>query len=208
MSFIDINTISNLSFLGFSHWGYVVLFFVAAFEALPLLGLLLPGMMIVMAGGFMVKLGVLDIGDAITVVALGAILGDWLGYILGKKYGVSVLEKYGKYFFFHKEQFNKTKKLMHNHTGKSLIIGRFNSLTRSFAPFIAGSTHTPFTKFIFFNIIGGIMWAIVFIMVGFIFGQSYEAASVYIGEFLTIIIIASIGIVCLYVFIKNKGSSY
>jgi len=161
-------------------------------------------MVIVIAGGFMAKLGILDIGDVIVITALGAIIGDFIGYILGKKYGTSFLEKYGKYFFFHKEQFEKTKKLMNHHTGKSLIIGRFNSFTRSFAPFIAGSTHTPFRKFLLFNIIGGTAWATSFIIIGFIFGQSYEAVAKYIGEFVTIAIVASIGIVYLYRFINKR----
>ncbi len=202
MSFIDI--ISNFSFLGFDHWGYVVIFFAAAFEALPFFGLFVPGMIIVVAGGFMVKLGILDIGDAILVAASGAILGDLIGYFLGKKYGISFLEKYGKYFFFRKKQFKKTKMLMNHHTGKSLIIGRFNSLTRSFAPFIAGSTNTPFNRFLLFNVIGGVAWAVVFILTGFIFGQSYEVAARYIGEFVTIAIVAGIGIVYLYRFIDKR----
>jgi len=176
MSLID--TISNFSFLGFDHWGYVVIFFAAVFEATPLFGLFVPGMVIVVAGGFMVKLGILDIGDAIAVAALGAIFGDLIGYFLGKKYGISFLERYGKYFFFRRKQFEKTKVLMNNHTGKSLIIGRFNSLTRSFAPFIAGSTNTPFSRFLLFNIIGGVTWAVTFILIGFIFGQSIEYSGV------------------------------
>ena len=144
MSFVD--TISNFSFLGFNYWGYVIIFLVAALEATPVFGLFVPGMIIVMTGGVLARLGILDIGDVIIVAAFGAILGDLIGYILGRKYGVSFLERYGKYFFFKKELFEKTKRLMNNHTGKSLIIGRFNSLTRSFAPFIAGSTNTPFER--------------------------------------------------------------
>lgn len=202
MSFID--TISNLSFLGFDHWGYVVILFAAAFEALPLFGLFIPGTSVVMAGGFMVTLGILDIGDAVFVAATGAIIGDLAGYALGKQYGVSFLEKYGKYFFFRKEQFEKTKQLVHRHTGASLIIGRFHPLTRSFASCIAGSAHTSFGKFLLFNIVGGIAWAVAFIMVGFIFGQGYEAASRYIGAFMTVVIVASIGIVYLYRFVDKR----
>ncbi len=202
MSLID--TISNFSFLGFDHWGYVVIFFAAVLEATPLFGLFVPGMVIVVAGGFMVKLGILDIGDAIAVAALGAIFGDLIGYFLGKKYGVSFLERYGKYFFFRRKQFEKTKVLMSHHTGKSLIIGRFNSLTRSFAPFIAGSTDTSFNRFLLFNIIGGVTWAVTFILIGLVFGQSYEVAARYIGEFVTIAIVAGIGIVYLYRFVDKR----
>ncbi len=196
--------ISNFSLVGFGHWGYLVIFLAAVLESMPLFGLFVPGMVIIIAGGFMVKLGILDIGDAIVVAAAGAIVGDLIGYILGKKHGESFFSRYGKYFFFHKEQFEKTKKLMNNHTGKSLVIGRFNSLTRSFAPFIAGSTHTPFGKFLLFNIAGGLTWSVTFIMVGFVFGQSYELISKYIGEFITVAVLMSIGIVYLYRFVNKQ----
>lgn len=203
MQFID--TISSFSFLGFHYWGYVVLFIAAVSEAVPFVGLFVPGMTIVIAGGFMVKLGMLDIGYTIIIVAIGAIFGDLVGYVLGKRYGVSFLEKYGKYFFFHKEHYEKTKQLMNKHTGKSLIIGRFNSLTRAFVPFIAGSTHIPFKKFLIFNIVGGVAWAGSFVILGYVFGQSYEAMSKYVGKFITITIVVGIALVYFYNFInKNK----
>ncbi len=202
MSLVD--TISNFSYLGFNYWWYVVIFLASFLEATPFFGLFVPGMSIVIAGGFMVKLGVLNIVDIIVVASLGAILGDLIGYFLGNKYGVSFLKKYGKYFFFRKKQFEKTKMLINNHAGKSLIIGRFNSLTRSFAPFIAGSMGTPFNRFLFFNVIGGVSWAVTFVLVGFIFGQSYEIIAHYIGRFITIAIIISIVIVYLYHFINKR----
>lgn len=202
MNFID--TISNFSFLGFNHWGYVVILLAALFEATPLFGLFVPGMIVVIAGGFMVKLGILEIWDTIIITSIGAIFGDLMGYILGKRYGVSFLEKYGKYFLFRRKQFDQTKALMDNHTGKSLIIGRFNSLTRSFAPFVAGSTNTPFGRFLSFNIIGGVAWSVAFVLIGFVFGQSYEVAARYVGEFLTLAIVAGVGIVYLYRFVDKR----
>lgn len=202
MQFLE--TVTNLSFLGFNHWGYVFIFFAALFEAVPFLGLFAPGMMIVIAGGFMVKLGILNIGDVIFIGSLGAILGDMTGFILGKKYGFYFLQKYGKYFFFNEKQYEKTQTLMSNHTGKAIILGRFNSLTRSFAPFIAGATETPFSRFMIFNIIGGAAWAITFVIVGYVFGESYQAAAKYIGGFVTVAIVASIVIVYTYRFVNKR----
>jgi undecaprenyl-diphosphatase len=202
MSFID--TISNFSFLGFDHWSYVVILLAALFEATPLFGLFIPGMIVVIIGGFMVKLGILNIWVTIVVAAAGAISGDLAGYFLGKEYGVSFLEKYGKYFLFRRKQFEQTKAIMNHHTGKALIIGRFNSLTRSFAPFVAGSMNTSFSKFLLFNIVGGVVWSVAFVLTGFVFGQSYEAVARYVGKFLTVAIVAGIGIVYLYRFIDKR----
>ncbi|MCA9495892.1 MAG: VTT domain-containing protein, partial [Nanoarchaeota archaeon] len=187
-----------------NHWGYWIILLGAMLEAIPLVGLFAPGMLIVIIGGFFAKIGILEIGDVIFFASTGAIIGDLIGYLIGKNYGYSFLSKYGKYFFFKKEYFEKTKTLMNHHTGKTLIIGRFNSLTRAFAPFVAGTSNVPFRKFIIFNVIGGISWAISFIMIGYIFGKSYEIASKYIGKFIFIAIIVSIIIVYLYKFINKR----
>ena len=196
--------ITNLPLPVLNHWGYWIILLGAILEANPLTGLIVPGMTIVIIGGFLAKLGILDIGDVIFISALGAILGDLIGYLLGRKYGYSFISGYGKYFFFKKEYFDKTKKLMHHHTGKAIIIGRFNSLTRAFAPFVAGSTNVSFPKFIWYNIIGGISWAVSFVLIGYIFGKSYEVASKYIGRFIFIAIVLSILIIFAYGFINKR----
>ena len=202
MSIVD--KILSLPFPVLNHWGYWIILFAAMLEASPFFGLLIPGQLIVIIGGFFVKLGILDIWDTILVVSLGAILGDLMGYLLGRKYGYSFITRYGKYFFFKREYFEKTKKLMKHHVGKTLIIGRFNSLTRAFAPFVAGSSEIPFIKFLTYNIIGGISWAVSFVMIGYIFGKGYEIAAQYIGKFIFIAIVLSVIIIYLYRFINKR----
>ncbi len=202
MSIID--KILNLPFPVLNHWGYWIVLLFAMLEAIPLVGLLAPGMLIVIIGGFFAKMGILEVGDVIFFASIGAIVGDLIGYAMGKKYGYSFLSRYGKYFFFKKEYFEKTKKLMNHHTGKTLIIGRFNSLTRAFAPFVAGTSDVSFIKFLSYNIIGGISWAVSFVMVGYIFGRSYEIASKYIGRFIFVAIVISIIILYMYRFVNKR----
>ncbi len=202
MSIVD--KILSLPFPVLDHWGYWIVLLFAMLEAMPLFGLFAPGMLIVIIGGFLAKIGILEIGDVIFFASAGAIIGDLIGYFLGKKYGYSFISRYGKYFFFKKEHFEKTKKLMNHHTGATLIIGRFNSLTRAFAPFIAGSTNVSFLKFLTYNISGGISWAISFVLIGYIFGKSYEIAEQYIGKFIFIAIILSAIIIYLYRFINKR----
>ncbi len=196
--------ILRIPFPVLNHWGYWIVLLFAMLEAMPLVGLFVPGMSVVIVGGFLAKLGILDIGDVIFFAAVGAILGDLVGYFIGKTYGYAFLSKYGKYFFFKKEYFWKTKKLMNRHTGKTLVIGRFNSLTRSFAPFVAGSTDVPFPKFFIYNVVGGISWATTFVLVGYLFGKSYEIATRHIGKFLFVVIVVIGIIVYLYRFMNRK----
>ena len=97
---------------------------------------------------------------------------------------------------------------MHHHTGKTIILGRFNSLTRAFAPFVAGSSDVPMGRFLTYNIIGAISWAISFVMIGYIFGQSYEIASKYIGKFILAAIVISIAFVYAYKFVNKKKNIF
>ncbi len=195
MSILD--KIVNLPFDILNHWSYPIIFFAALIEASPLFGLLIPGQMIVIAGGFFAKIGIIDLGDVIFFAALGAIMGDFLGYGLGRKYGYRLIVRYGKYFFFKREYFETTKRLVSMHPGKTLIMGRFHSITRAFTPFIAGASSMGFLKFLGYNIIGGVSWAISFTLVGFIFGESYEVAAKYLGRVIFIILALSVVIILL-----------
>ena len=199
-----LETLVSLPLPTINHWGYWIILLAALLEATPMFGLFIPGQVIVMVGGFFAKKGSLDLGDVIMVAAAGAILGDFAGYFLGRKYGTAFISKFGKYFFFKKEQFEKTKRVLNHHTGKTLIVGRFHSLTRSFAPFVAGASNLGFLNFFLYNFIGGISWAVSLALLGFIFGKSYEVASQYLGRFMVIAVVLSIIIILTYRFIDNR----
>jgi undecaprenyl-diphosphatase len=187
-----------------NHWGYWIVLLAATMEAIPLLGLFIPGQVIVILGGLFARLHVLRLSDVIIVASAGAILGDLIGYFLGRKYGYSLLSTYGKHFFFKKEYFDKTRKLIKQHSGKALLIGRFNWITRPLAPFASGSAGVPFWKFLIYNVIGGIAWAASFALIGYVFGTSYEVAAKYLGTFVVAAVILIILISLAYHFVNKK----
>jgi membrane protein DedA with SNARE-associated domain/membrane-associated phospholipid phosphatase len=187
-----------------NHWGYFIIFFATILEALPLIGFFIPGEMIVILGGFFAKRGMLHLSLVLIIAIIGAVLGDLIGYQLGKKYGHSFITRYGKHFFFKEEYYLKTKQLLRAHTGKTLVIGRFNSVTRAFAPFVSGTTKIKFSKFMFYNVCGGIAWGLTFTFVGYIFGTSYDIVSGYIGEVVLVAIIIAIVLAYLYKFINKR----
>src|SRR3989338_2083557 len=149
----------NLPLPLIDHWGYLIIFVSAMVEAVPIFGSFFPGHTIVLLSGFFVQMGILRLDAAIFVASIGSMIGDLIGYIIGWKYGHDFILRYGKYFFFNQEKYDKTRQLVNEHAGKTLIIGRFNTFTRAFAPFIAGISHLKFSKFIVYNIIGGLTWA-------------------------------------------------
>ena len=183
---------------------YTVLFIVSILEALPLVGTFIPGHSLVILSGFLVRLGTLHLWPVLILVSLGAILGDVGGYVLGKKYGYELIRKFGKYFFITDAHLEKAKEAMNRHTGKALIVGRFSPITRAFTPFLAGAGDIHVRKFWLYNIIGGLLWSVSSVIIGYVFGASYEIASQYIGKFVGVAVILSILIIWGYRFINRQ----
>ncbi len=187
-----------------AHGGYWIIFLASALEAAPLVGSFVPGHALIILAGLFARIGVLNVYTVIWVSAAGAIIGDVAGYTLGKKYGFDFLVRFGKYFFLREEHLEKARKVMDKHTGKALIIGRFNPVTRALTPFLAGASDLHPYKFWTYNIIGGICWAVVSVLVGYVFGASYEVISKYIGKFIFIATILSLLIIWAYNFINSR----
>ncbi|MBI4975301.1 bifunctional DedA family/phosphatase PAP2 family protein [Candidatus Peregrinibacteria bacterium] len=185
-------------------WGYVGIGVISLLEATPLVGFIVPGQTIVIISGFLAQNDIFNIWYLMIAASAGAIGGDLIGYILGKKYGHPFIVKYGKYFYLKEENYKKTKDLMTNHVGKALIVGRFTAFTRALAPFIAGIVEVPFIKFIWYNIIGGIAWSVSFVLIGYIFGASYKIVAKSLGVITTTVIVATILLMWLYKVINKK----
>ncbi len=185
-------------------WGLWIIFLMATFEATPIFGFLSPGLVVVSIGGFFARLGVLDLGSVFLVAFAASFLGDLLSYVFGKGFGddyiYSFIEKYGKYFLLKQEYYDKTKKVVKKHTGKSLVLGRFNSVTRAFAAFVAGTSNVGAWRFLSFNVVGAAAWTATYVGVGYIFGESYKLINDYITN--TLLILAVIIVLGYYSYKK------
>lgn len=184
--------------------GYWVIGIVAIAEALPLFGTIIPGHTIVILGGFFARLGLLNIYVVMAIAAVGAIVGDVIAFFLGKKYGLSLLINWGKYFLIKEEQIIKAKAVLERHSGKAIIIGRWSPITRAFVPFLAGASGVRAKAFWIYDIIAGIIWAVVSVCAGYIFGASYMLVAHAIGRFTAMGIIIALLIIFAYHFINNR----
>lgn len=195
--------ISNLQSI-VEHGGYVVLFIMTIFEGLPIIGSLLPGHTMVIISGFFAKLGVFNIFILMPLIVVAAMFGDFFGFTLGRKYGYGFLKKFGRVLFIKDEYIEKAKAIIGNHTGKSIILGRFNPITRPLVPFVIGATGVHLKKFWLYDFIGVSFWAISSIGLGYIFGLSYQMASGLFGKFILIAIVLAILITWGYGFVNKK----
>ncbi len=184
--------------------GYAFLFLSTLLEGIPLLGMVVPGHISIVFAGFLAQVGVLNIYWVFGLGIAGAVAGDWIGFYIGRKYGMAFIDRLRPYFFITDQHIDKAKVLLAKHTGKALIIGRFSPVTRALMPFLVGTTHAPVGRFWMFNIIGGVSWAIVSICVGYIFGSGYYVVSGYLGKFAVFSIIVSLIILWGYRFVNVR----
>jgi len=165
-----------------NHWGYYVILFMTFLETSAFLGFLVPGESMVVTAGLLASRGILELGDVIWVASLGAIMGDTVGYFIGRRFGEGFFLKYGKYLFFKKEYLDEAKRFFDKHGGKTVFFGRFMAWLRAFAPVIAGTSKMHYPKFLFFNVAGGIAWATTFSLLGYFVGNSWDIIKVYLGH--------------------------
>jgi membrane-associated protein len=113
--------------------------------------------------------GPFNIYYLIGLLFIAAFLGDTLNYAIGNYFGPKVFQK--DYRFLKREYLLKTEQFYHKHGGKTIIFARFIPIIRTFAPFIAGVGTMKYSKFLSYNIIGGFLWVVGFIVAGYMFGN-------------------------------------
>jgi membrane protein DedA with SNARE-associated domain len=140
----------------------------------------------------------------IAVAAAGAIIGDTLGYWIGRKGGRKVILRLMGKFHIKPEHLEKAEQFFARHGGKAVFIGRSVSYLRVLTALLAGVSHMHYPRFLFFNALGGITWAVVFGMLGYHFGRNLHFFQSIIHEIawgLLLLVIIGAGIY----FFKNRG---
>lgn len=98
-----------------------------------------------------------------------AIIGDTVGYWIGKRAGIKMYER-EKTLFFRKDHLLKTKEFYEKHGGATIVMARFVPLIRTFAPVVAGIAQMPYREFLAYNVIGGIGWVTGLSVLGYFLG--------------------------------------
>jgi membrane protein DedA with SNARE-associated domain len=166
----------------FGHWGYLVIFLVVMVECQALLGLFMPGESLVLVSGFLAAQGVFDLDVLIFVIFAAAVVGDSIGYELGRQLGRSWLEEHGSRFGLRRERLDHIEMFFAGHGGKSVFASHFMHLGRAVTPFLAGSSRMPYLRFFVFNALGCALWAATFALLGYFFGESWHVVGKWFGR--------------------------
>ena len=153
-----------------SGWlGYAALFGVVYSETGLLVGFFLPGDSFLFTVGVVAGLGALNIVAVVLLLMAAAMLGDSTGYLLGRRTGPRIFSRPDSRFF--KQAYVKrTHAYYERYGGKTILIARFVPIIRTFAPFVAGIGAMNYSRFILYNIIGGLAWVALCIFSGYLFG--------------------------------------
>lgn len=153
----------------YQSWTYLILFLIIFCETGLVVTPFLPGDSLLFAAGAIAALGALNLWLLIIILIVAAILGDTANYGFGKLLGDKFYEK--NYKFIKPEYITKTHEFYEKYGGKTIIIARFVPIVRTFAPFVAGIGSMTYSKFIIYNIVGGILWVLICAFAGFFFGN-------------------------------------
>src|SRR5215831_18934203 len=154
----------------FSSWvGYALLFAIVFSETGLLVGFFLPGDSLLFLIGTVCGAGNLDIVMVNLVLMAAAILGDTFGYMLGRQTGPRIFSRPDSRLF-RREHLQRTHAFYEKHGGKTIIYARFVPIIRTFAPFVAGVGKMDYTRFLSFNVFGGIGWVFSMTMLGYLLG--------------------------------------
>lgn len=163
-------------------WTYLLVGTFAFAETGAFVGLVVPGETVMLLGGAVAGQGAIDIYLLIAIAWFSAWAGDTTSFFLGRRLGREFVIRNGPRFGISHERFEKVEDYFSRHGGKTIFIGRFISLVRAFAPFIAGSSGMRYRAFVPYSILGTGLWASAHILVGYFFSRSIDTAAKYAGR--------------------------
>jgi membrane-associated protein len=152
-------------------WTYVLLFTIILFETGLVVTPFLPGDSLLFAAGALSAIypDHLDILILLGLLFVAAVLGDTLNYAIGRWAGPRAF-RINTWFLKH-ENLEKTQAFYEKHGGKTIVLARFVPIIRTFAPFVAGVGRMNYPQFLWFNVIGGLLWVAVCTLAGYFFGN-------------------------------------
>ena len=163
----ELLTTANLQDL-LNTWGYGVVFAAMVLESA---GLPLPGETVTLLGGYAAGSGHLNLAGVIAAASSGAMVGDSIGYWVGRRAGWPLLLRVGRLLRQSPEQMEMLRIQFLNHAGKSVLLGRFVAVLRVVAGPMAGAVGMPYGRFLVCNCTGAVLWATTMVSLAWLGGR-------------------------------------
>jgi membrane-associated protein len=173
--------------------GYVGLTIIIFAETGLLVGFFLPGDSLLVTAGLLAAdpafgLNVWLLGLILTVAA---IVGDTVGYNVGKASGPRIFTREDS-LFFHKDHLLKAQAFYETHGGKTIIIARFMPIVRTFAPVVAGVGRMRYASFLAYNVIGAVLWIWSMLITGYVLAKTVPGVAKHVEKVILVVVFLSI----------------
>lgn len=189
--------------------GYVGLFAIVFAESGLFFGFFLPGDSLLFISGLLASQKVFSLPILIAILTVAAIGGVSVGYAFGRKVGERLFNKEDS-LFFHKDHLRKAHDFYSRHGAKTIVLARFMPFVRTFAPIVAGMGEMKYSRFLFYNILGALLWVVGLTLLGFWLGNIVTNIDQYLLPIIALIVLVSIlpGLIHFYkenrTFLKEK----
>ena len=152
---------------GLISWGGLTLVCAVVFVETGLFaGFFLPGDSLLVTAGIFARTGHLSLAWLLLLVPLCAIAGDQLGYAIGRRAG-EAMYRWPDSWYFKKKHLRRTHDFYEKYGAKTIVIARFVPIVRTFAPVVAGIGEMAYSRFVAYNVLGGLLWAESMLLAGF-----------------------------------------
>jgi membrane-associated protein len=159
----------------------VAVFALPALEASTLLGVVVPGELALVLGGVVAHQGRVPLWAAVLAGAAGAVVGDSVGYVIGRRVGERLLAHL-PHRLIEPRQVERATALVRRLGGRAVFVGRFTAALRALVPGLAGVAGVPYRTFAVWNLAGGVLWATGFVLLGFAAGRAWRTAERFAGR--------------------------
>jgi len=159
---------------------YLVIGLLVFGEAAVFVGFVLPGETAVVLGGVLASQQVISIWLLAGLVVIAAVVGDSVGYEVGRHFGDPLLDL-GP-LRRHRGRLDGAREFLRTRGGSAVFLGRWTAFLRAVMPGLAGLSRMPYPTFLTFNALGGLVWGITFCLVGYLAGNSYHVVEQVIGR--------------------------
>ena len=168
--FLHLDRHLNEILVAYGVWTYAILFLIVFAETGLVVTPFLPGDSLLFAAGAFAAQGSLDPWWLTILLIVSAIIGDSVNYAIGNYIGPRAFQNPNSRIL-KKEYLDRTHRFYERYGGRTIIIARFVPIVRSFAPFVAGVGTMGYSRFMSFNVIGGIGWVAIMVWAGYWFGN-------------------------------------
>jgi membrane protein DedA with SNARE-associated domain len=183
-------------------YGYLAVFIFVGIESI---GIPVPGeTMLVTAGIYAGTTGRLSIFWVIVASSAGAIVGDNIGYLVGRTGGYRLLKRYGRYIRLEENRLRLGQYLFDKHGSKVVFFGRFVSVLRIFAAFLAGVNRMRWRRFLVFNAAGGIIWSTIYGVAAYLLGKQLLQLS---GRVDLVLAIVGLGVIIAAIVVLRRNEA-